>query len=90
MQLPVRQYANKNVRMTTTIFTWFLRALNASKGVQYENMLLVDNCAAHAQDVSFIRNVGVVYYPTNCTSMSQPPDLCHHKMVQVVIGNAQY
>jgi len=82
----VRKYANKNVGMTTTIFTWFLRMLNASKGVQDKNMLLfVDNCAAHPQDVSFIRNVGAVYYSTNCTSMSQPPDLCHRKMVQAVL-----
>lgn len=70
--------------MTTTIFTQFLRVLNASKGVQDKNMLLVDKCAAHPQAVSFIRNVGAVYYPTNCTSLSQPPDMCHHKMVQAV------
>lgn len=82
----MRQFANKNVGMTTTIFTRFLRVLNASKGMQDRNMLLlVDNCAAHPQDVPFIRNVGVTYYPTNCTSMSQPPDVCHHKMVQAVL-----
>jgi len=56
------------------------------QGRARQNMLLlVDNCAAHPQDVSFIRNVGVVYHPTNCTSMSQPPDLCHRKMVQAVL-----
>ena len=72
--------------MITTIFTQFLRVLNASKGVQDKNMLLlVDNCAAHPQDMSFIRNVKVVYYPPNCTSMSQLPDLCHHEMVQAVL-----
>jgi len=69
--------------MTRTIFTWFLRVLNASKGVQDKNMLLlVDNCVAHPQ---VIRNVGVVHNPTNCTNMSQPPDLCYHKMVQAVL-----
>jgi len=60
--------------------------LNTSKGVQDKNMLLLlDTCAADPQDLPFITNVGVVYYPTNCTSMSQPPNLCHHKMMQAVL-----
>jgi hypothetical protein len=65
-KLPVKYYANKKVWMTTTIFTEFLRALDASMGVQGRNILLfVDNCAAHLQDMSFLRNVKVVYYPPN-------------------------
>jgi hypothetical protein len=76
-KLPVTYYANKNMWMTTTIFTQFLLVLNTFKGVQGRNILLpVDNCAAHPQDMSFIRNVKVVYYPPNRTSMSQPLDLC--------------
>jgi hypothetical protein len=62
--------------MTTTIFTEFLRELDASMGVQSRNILLfVDNCATHPQDSSFPRNVKVVYYPPNCTSVLQPLDL---------------
>jgi hypothetical protein len=50
-KLPVKYYANKKAWMTTTIFTEFLRALDASMGVQSRNILLfVDNCAAHPQD----------------------------------------
>jgi hypothetical protein len=66
----------KKAWITTTIFTEFLRALDASMGVQGRNILLfVDNCAAHPQDTLFLRNVKVVYYPPNCTSMLQPLDL---------------
>jgi hypothetical protein len=60
----------------TTIFTEFLKALDASMGVQGRNILLfVGNCAAHPQDTSFLGNVKVVYYPPNCTSVLQPLDL---------------
>jgi len=38
-------------------------------------ILFVDNCAAHPKDTSFLRNVKVVWYPANCTSMLQPLDL---------------
>jgi hypothetical protein len=72
----VKYYANKKARMTTTFFTEFLRALDASMGVQGRNIFLfVGNCAAHPQDMSFLRNVKVVYYPPNCTSVLQPLDL---------------
>jgi hypothetical protein len=35
----------------------------------------VDNCAAHPKDTSFLRNVKVIRYPANCTSVLQPLDL---------------
>jgi hypothetical protein len=39
-------------------------------GAQGRNILLfVDNYADHPQDMSFLRNVKVVYYPPNCTSV---------------------
>jgi hypothetical protein len=75
-KLPVKYYANKKAWMTMTIFMEFLRALDASMGAQGRNILLfVDNSDAHPQDTSFLRNVKVVYYPPNCTSVLQPLDL---------------
>jgi hypothetical protein len=37
--------------------------------------ITVDNCAAHPKDTSFLRNVKVIQYPANCTSVLQPLDL---------------
>jgi hypothetical protein len=45
-------------------------------GAQNRNILLfVDNCAAHPKYTSFLRNVKVIRYPANCTSVLQPLDL---------------
>jgi hypothetical protein len=44
-------------------------------GVQNRNILFVDNCAAHPKDTSFLRNVELIRYPANCTSVLQPLDL---------------
>jgi hypothetical protein len=42
-------------------------------GAQNRNILLfVDNCAAHPKDTSFLRNVKVIWYLANCTSVFQP------------------
>jgi hypothetical protein len=61
--------------MTTDIFS-FLLSLDASMGAQNRNILLfVDNCAAHPKDTSFLRNVKVIQYLINCTSVLQPLDL---------------
>jgi hypothetical protein len=46
-------------------FMWFLRALDAS----------VCNYAIHPQDMSLLRSVNTVYYPPNCSSMLQLPDV---------------
>jgi hypothetical protein len=59
--------------MTTDIVSSFLRSLDASMGAQ--NRTIVDNCAAHPKDTSFLRNVKVIRYPANCTSVLQPLDL---------------
>jgi hypothetical protein len=62
--------------MTTDIYSSFLRSLDASMGAQNRNILLfVDNCAAHPKDISFLRNVKVIRYLANCTSVLQPLDL---------------
>ena len=47
----------------------------ANGGAKQTNYFFVDNCAAHPKDTSFRRNVKVVRYPANCTSMLQPLDL---------------
>jgi hypothetical protein len=45
-------------------------------GTQNRNIpLFVDNCATHPKDASFLRNVKVIRYPANCTSVLQPLDL---------------
>ena len=44
----------------------------ANEGPNRQIILFVDNCAAHPKDTSFFRNVKVVRYPANCTSMLQP------------------
>jgi hypothetical protein len=44
-------------------------------GAQNRNILLfVDNCDAHPKYTSFLRNVKVIRYPANCTSVLQPLD----------------
>jgi hypothetical protein len=45
-------------------------------GAQNRNILLfVENCAAHTKYTSFLRNVKVLGYPANYTSVLQPLDL---------------
>ena len=72
----------KNCQLNTTwtvkhgrqqrFFCSFLHNLEAQNR---QIILFVDNCAAHPKDTSFLRNVKVVRYPANCTSMLQPLDL---------------
>ena len=48
----------------TTIFTEFLRALDASTGVQGGgNLLYANNCAFCQQDMSLLQNIKYVHYP---------------------------
>lgn len=52
----------------TTTFTEFLRALDASLGVQGRNILLfTDNCA-NPQGKSCLQNITFVYYMPICTA----------------------
>jgi hypothetical protein len=45
-------------------------------GAQNRNILLfVDNCATHPKHTSFLRNVKVIWYLANCTTVLQPLDL---------------
>jgi hypothetical protein len=62
--------------MMTEIFCSFVHSLDTQMGTQNRKIILfVDNCAAHPKDTSFLRNVKVVWYSANCTSMLQPLDL---------------
>lgn len=75
-KLPVRYHANKNSWMTAELFLSFLRYLDSSMGAKCRKILLfLDNCPAHPPDTSMLRNVKVVFYPPNCTSVCQPLDM---------------
>jgi hypothetical protein len=49
-------------------------------------VLFVDKCAAHPQDTPCLRNVGVVYYASNCSSVLQPLDLGNVKCFTQLCG----
>lgn len=74
--LPVKYYANNKAWMTTNIFNLFLRDLDAEmRKKQRKILLFIDNCAAHPNDTAFLKNVKVMFYPANCTSVLQPLDM---------------
>ena len=73
--LPVTYYANTKAWMTSEIFRDILNRLDRSFRAQGRKILLfVDNCAAHPSDMS-LKNIKVVFYPPNCTSVVQPLDM---------------
>jgi hypothetical protein len=75
-RLPTKYHTNNKAWMTTNIFSSFLRSLDASMVAKNRNILLfVDNCAVHPKDTLFLRNVKVIRYLENCTSVLQPLDL---------------
>jgi hypothetical protein len=70
-QLPTKYVANRKARVPQTIFTDYLRALDAKMSSQNRKILLfLDQCAAHLQDTSFLKNVKVMFFPPNCTRFS--------------------
>jgi hypothetical protein len=75
-KLPVTYYANSKAWMMSEIFRDFLHAFDALFGALGRKILLfADNCATHSPDTFSLRNVKVVFYPPNCTSIIQPLDL---------------
>ncbi|KAG8227227.1 hypothetical protein J437_LFUL008191 [Ladona fulva] len=42
---------------------------------RWKILLFVDNCAAHPKDNPYLKNVKVLFYPPNCTSVLQPLDM---------------
>jgi len=80
---------NGKAWMMTEIFCSFLHSLDMQMGAQNRQIILfVDNCAAHPKDTSFLRNIKVVWYPANCTSMLQPLDLGIIHSLKRTIENA--
>lgn len=74
--LPVTYRANSKAWMTNEFFSLFLRDFDDSIGKEKRKVILfIDNCSAHSPDVSFLKNVKVIFYPPNCTSRVQPLDL---------------
>lgn len=66
-KLPAKYHVHNTVWMTMVIFSSFLLSLNATMGAQKRKIVLfVNNCATQTQDASFLRNVKVKHYPTNC------------------------
>jgi hypothetical protein len=74
-QLPTKYAANRKVWVTQAIFNDYLRALDAKMSSQNRKVLLfLDQCAARPQDTSYLKNVKVVFFHPNCTSILQPLD----------------
>ncbi len=69
--LPVDYYANRNAWMTSMLFTEWLRKFD--ERLCRKSILLVDNCTAHAINVT-LENLRVVFLPPNTTSLIQPCD----------------
>jgi hypothetical protein len=73
-QLPTKYVANRKAWVTQAIFTDYLRALDAKMSSQNRKILLFLDQCAYLQDTSFLKNVKVVFFSLNCTSVLQPLD----------------
>jgi hypothetical protein len=74
-QLPTKYVAIRKAWVTQAIFTDYLRALDAKMSSQNSKILhFLDQCATHPQDTSYLKNVKVVFFPPNSTSILQPLD----------------
>jgi hypothetical protein len=61
-QLPTKYVANRKAWVTQAIFIDYFRALDAKMSSQNRKILLfLDQCAAHPQDTSYLKNVKVVH-----------------------------
>jgi hypothetical protein len=70
--LPTKYVANRKAWVTQAIFTDYLRALDAKMSSQNRKILLfLDQCAAYPRDTNYLKNVEVVFFPPNCTSILQ-------------------
>jgi hypothetical protein len=72
----ISQYAaNRNAWATQATFFNYLRALDAKMSSQNKKILLsTDQCSAHPQDTSYLKNEKLLFFPPNHTSILQPPD----------------
>lgn len=72
--LPCIYKANRKAWMTSALFTDFLTYLDRKMGCQNRKIcLILDQCAAHPKDVT-LRNVKLIFLPSNTTSHLQPLD----------------
>jgi hypothetical protein len=62
-KLPTKYAANRKAWVTQASFTDYVRALDAKISSQNRKiLLLVNQCAAHPQDTSYIKNVKVMLF----------------------------
>lgn len=61
--------------MTCSLFKVFLLYLDGRVGSKdRKRLLFLDNFSAHPKNTLFLRNLGVIFLPTNATSHLQPLD----------------
>jgi hypothetical protein len=71
-QLPTKYVANRKAWVTQVIFTDYLRALDAKISSQSRKILLfLDQCAAHPQDTSYLKNVKWCFFPQTAPNCIQ-------------------
>lgn len=72
--LPTEYKNNKKAWMTSYIFSEWLTKLDKKFRKEKRKVLLfIDNCTAH-NDIPDLRNVKVIWFPPNMTSVIQPMD----------------
>ncbi|XP_039953998.1 tigger transposable element-derived protein 6-like [Bactrocera tryoni] len=73
-KLPVNWQSNKKAWMTREVMTQWLKEID--KKMELENrkvLLFLDNAASHPRDIS-LKNVKILFLPSNTTSVCQPLD----------------
>ena len=74
--IPVNYDANKTAWMTSNIFTEWLKKIDKDMIKQKRKILLfMDQSPTHPQEIDFLQNVKIIFFPANCTSKLQPLDL---------------
>lgn len=67
--LPLCYEANIKVWMAVEIFIRWLRKIDKGmKKLKHKILLFMDQCAAHAQELDFLKNTKVIFFPTHYTS----------------------
>jgi hypothetical protein len=72
-RLPSKYETNVSSWVTTKLLEDYLTQLDRKLGAySHRNLLFVDECAAHSQNMTFLSNVRVVFLPSYCISQLQP------------------
>ena len=75
-KLPTKYTPNFNSRMTSATFEEFLVQLDCQIGAKNWNILLfIDKYAASPRDTTALKNIEVIFFPSNCTSHLQQLDM---------------